>query len=189
MHCYCLLLHCLLLHCLLHCLLLHCYCLLLHCYCLLFCLLWTTNIVSIFYNIVSPEVLRCPPFCAAGNEPSYRCDGSKTYSSICAVCPAGKEKKTNTVPWCTQCETGFYKPKPGVSVCIACTNAPTGGAYSEWQPGNERKTNECPWYAFQASSLRLIPTDNLYLYEQEVQARLLSERYDMPAMQCHCREI
>lgn len=89
-----------------------------------------------------------PNICTFGQEPDRVCDGGGLVNSACTNCPAGKEKKSNTVVWCTLCETGYWKAASvGAGNCLPCTKAPVGGMYTSWGSADalSRSTDTCPW--------------------------------------------
>lgn len=89
--------------------------------------------------------------CADGQGVSEMCRGSQTSKLQCQDCEAGTHRPAGTPFFegthqrCVACPLGTFKAAKGTANCVSCTVKPANSQFSEWEAGNKRMEDKCPW--------------------------------------------
>lgn len=89
--------------------------------------------------------------CADGQGVSEMCRGSQTAKIQCLDCEAGTHRPAGTPFFegthqrCVACPLGTFKAAKGTANCVSCTVKPVNSQFSEWEAGNKRMEDKCPW--------------------------------------------
>jgi hypothetical protein len=89
--------------------------------------------------------------CTAGKGVSEMCRGSQTSRIQCQDCEAGTHRPAETPFFegthqrCVACSLGTFKAAKGTANCVSCTVKPANSQFSEWEAGNKRMEDKCPW--------------------------------------------